>query len=318
MKLPFSFSLKFVFRLLFPGFVVTLALFPALRTLCDSLLANIQSEYIIMLSTIMIGWLFIVLDMHIYMALEGRRYWPGWLRELFQLAEERRLSRLHANYEKVKLTDQVKYAEISVELRRFPLNNDGEPIATFPTRLGNLLTAYEEYPLRVYGMDSVFYWYRIWLAVSEDLREHIDSQQAIADSSIYMTAALFVAGLIVIIYAVQQQMPFAWVHHLPETQLLLFIGFMSFVLSYLIYRMSLHLHASFGELYKSMFDMHRGKVSVDEIVDQIATLTKDKNIKDSSSSEKYMATWRYLHNYKIKTEQGVVSAAKLSNDDQAE
>lgn len=315
MKLPFSFSLKFVFRILFPGLVVTLALFPALRALCDSLYTNIQSSHIIILSTIMAGWAFIVLDMHIYMALEGRRYWPRWLQKLFLRAEVWRLSRLRKKYNSAKETNRVKYIEISVELRRFPLNDDGEHTAIYPTRLGNLLTAYEEYPLRAYGMDSVFYWYRIWLAVDEDLREHIDNQQALADSSVYMTVSLFIAGLIMIVYAALQKMCTGWINMLPEPQVLIFIGFISLVFSYLIYRTSLHLHASFGELYKSMFDIHRDKVSVDKTIDLIANLTKDDTIKNSSSSEKYMATWRYLHNYKIKTKKGVVSAATLPHDD---
>jgi len=97
--------------------------------------------------------------MHIYMALEGRRYWPCWLRKLFLCAEESRLLMLREDFNASKNTDHVKYVELSVELRRFPLNDAGDFIARYPTRLGNLLTAYEEYPLRVYGMDSVFYWY---------------------------------------------------------------------------------------------------------------------------------------------------------------
>jgi len=315
MKLPFAFSLKFVFRLLFPGFFVAIALFPAIRTLCDNLSNGIESNWIIMLSTIMVGWLINVLDMHIYIALEGRRYWPNWLRKIFLNFEKKRLCKLQTKYEQEKLVDRVKYIETSVELRRFPLDDDGVPTVTYPTRLGNLLTAYESYPLRVYGMDSIFYWYRISLVLSEDQREHIDNQQSLVDSSVYMTASLFITGVIVISYAVLEQMPFALIKHLPETQVLLFIGFISIIFSYLIYRSSLHLHASFGELYKSIFDMHRDKVSVDEIVDEICNLTKDKSLKYSRNSEKYIATVRYLHNNRVKTKDGVVSATKLSNVD---
>ncbi len=143
MKLPFSFSLKFVFRLLLPGFVVTLALFPTLRILCYKFNVNIQSSHIIIVSTIITGWLFIILDMHIYMMLEGRRYWPRWLRNFFISNEGRRLSRLINIYNREKENKGVKYRETSVELRRFPMNDKGEFTATWPTRLGNLLSAYE-------------------------------------------------------------------------------------------------------------------------------------------------------------------------------
>lgn len=311
MKLPFSFSLKFVFRLLFPGFVVTLALFPIFRTLLDALLININPEFIVLFSTFIMGWCFILLDMHIYMAFEGRRYWPNWVRNLFQSREKRRLVKLHKLYNEIKNTNRTKNIELSVELRRFPLDKDGEPIATFPTRLGNIIKAYEDYPLRIYGMDSVFYWYRIWLSVDDDLREHIDSQQALADSTIYMSASLFVAALVAFFYAILQQLPFVLIPDLPKTLFLLGIGCTCYFFGYLIYRSSLYLHANFGELYKSMFDIQRSNVSVDEIVNQVFDIKNEKNITDIPSCEKYMIAWRYLHNYKIKTDQGVISVAKL-------
>lgn len=315
MKLPFSFNLKFIFRLLFPGFIVSIVLFPAIRTICDHLYITIQSEYLITLTTLVAGWLFVVLDMHIYMILEGRRYWPKWLRKLFKRSEERRLERLWEEYNKAKERDnRIKYVELSVELRRFPLNANGERIASYPTKFGNLLLAYEEYSKRAYGMDSVFYWYRIWLAIDEDLREHIDTQQALADSSVYMTAALFFTALILTVYALIQQLGISLTTPFPTSKLLLFSAVISMFLSWLLYRASLHLHATFGELYKSMFDMHRDKVSVDDVIDRVYSLTKDESIKNAPTSEKYIIVWRYLHNYKIKTKDGIVSVATFDSD----
>ncbi|MCI5122446.1 MAG: hypothetical protein D3908_14900 [Candidatus Electrothrix sp. AUS4] len=257
--------------------------------------------------------------MHIYMALEGRRYWPKWLRNWCQHSEEKRLKKYLEEYNQVKVKEdnqaaRVKYLELSVELRRFPLDYKGNPNVNYPTRLGNLLSAYEDYPLRSYGMDSFFYWYRIWLAIDEDLREHIDTQQALADSSVYMTVALFFTALILTAYALIQQMGIRLITPFPTSKLLLFSAFFSMFLSWLLYRASLHLHATFGELYKSMFDMHRDKVSVDDVIDRVYFLTKDESIKNASSSEKYIIAWRYLHNYKIKTKDGVVSVATLDSD----
>jgi hypothetical protein len=315
MKLPFSFSIKFIFRFLFPGLIVALAIFPALRALSDRLCTNIQTEYIITISSIVIGWLFTVMDMHIYMALEGRRYWPQWLRNVFQRWEERRLKKYLEKYSKAKEADRIKYIEISVELRRFPLNNAGEPTATYPTRLGNLIASYEEYPLRVYGMDSIFYWYRIWMAVDEDLREHIDNQQALADSAVYMTVALFIAGLVLSGYAVLQKMQFILSSGLPDASILLFMGIIAIGFSKLVYSASLHLHASFGEIYKSFFDIHKNKVPLDDVIEFISKLTKNNTMMDSSTFEKYKIAWRYMHNYKIKTKDGVVSAATFFSED---
>lgn len=315
MKLPFSFSLKFVFRLLFPGFVLSLALFPATRALCDHLFPGIETSYVIILSTLLLGWLFILLDMQIYMALEGRRYWPGWLRQKLLVSEIRRLGRLKELYEKVKTRDRVKYIEVSVELRRFPLDERGEPQAIYPTRLGNLLAAYEQYPDTRYGMDSVFYWYRIWLMVDDDLREHLDSQQAVTDSAVYMTAAFFFAGLILLVYATIRTADVSLLSVLPSSSSLYLIGVVLLIISYLINRVSQHLHAVFGELYKSVFDVHRDKLPIDTLIKSIDVLNEDEQLKQASATRKYRAVWRYLHNYKVKTRKGVVSAAKASNSD---
>ena len=311
MKLPFSFSLKFLFRLLFPGFTVTLALYPALRVLCDNFSSDIQSEQIIITGTIVTGWLFIIFDMHIYMALEGRRYWPYWLRKIFLSLENNRLKKLRSIYKESKNADKARYIETSVELRRFPIDENGDFTVKYPTRLGNLLTAFEEYPLRAYGMDSVFYWYRIWVAIDEDLREQVDNQQAVVDSTIYMTAALSITGLVLLIYAVLEKMHIELIYNLPDFYILLSIGLSSILCSYLLYRFSLHAHSSFGELFKSIFDMHRDKVDVEEVINFIASLTKDYSICACSRREKYMAAWRYLHNYKIKIKNRNVSVATL-------
>lgn len=314
MKLPFSFSLKFFFRLLFPGFVVSCALFPALATAIEGLEINIGSEHIILISTVIIGWLFMVFDMHIYMAFEGRRYWPKLLRQQFVKLEENRLAYLLKNYSKAKSADHNKYIELSVELRRFPLNRIGEPFVAFPTRLGNLIASYEEYPMRTYGMDSIFYWYRIWLAIDENSREQIDGQQAVTDSSIYISAALYLSGLICFFYIFSQTFIPQLVHHLPVTKYLFAFSFIAFLGGYIIYRGSLHLHAGFGNIYMALFDMHKEKVSIDGIIDEVARLTNNKDLKTIPASQKYKVAWRYMHNYKIKTKEGVKSVATFLNE----
>lgn len=316
MKLPFSFSLKFVFRLLFPGFVVSLALYPILKTITESLHPGLQADHILILSTILIGWLFMVLDMQIYMVLEGRRYWPEFLRKTFLKLEGKRLSRLLEKYEEArseKQKDRTRYVEFSVDLRRFPLDSDGNQIVIYPTRLGNLLLSYEEYPLRTYGMDSIFYWYRIWVAIDDDLREQIDNQQALTDSSVYMTVSFFISGFFALVYVILHLFSIQLAGPTLDTKVLFLISGFSFLLSYFIYRSSLHLHAAFGELYKSLFDMYRDKIPLDEIIEHVATVTNSNSIKDLSTPEKYRAAWRYLHNYKIKSGDKIVPASKFIN-----
>ncbi len=142
MKLPFTLGIKFVYRILLPGFVLALGLLPVSRTALDFNNSVISLEYVFILEMLLLGWLFVLLDMPVYMAFEGRR-WPGPLRRLFTSVEQRRLDGI---MKEVESDDIQRSREASVEARRFPLDDKtGRPVAKFPTRLGNLLTAFEEY-----------------------------------------------------------------------------------------------------------------------------------------------------------------------------
>lgn len=305
MKLPFDFSLKFVFRMLLPGFIISLAGIPVLQTCIESLNVNFQTDYAFLLSVVVIGWLFPVLDMHLYMIYEGRRYWPARMHKFFLKREKRRLEKLRQRSKTFIETDQRdKQREVSVELRRFPMDSKGQYIATSPTRLGNLLASYEEYPLRIYGMDSIFYWYRIWLTLDSKLQDHIDDQQALADSTIYTAFALLCSGLLCSVYASLTFFGIRWIDYLPTEKTLLGISFLCFLGSYFLYRASLHLHAQFGEIFKSLFDVHRDKISVDKIISDISQITEDMELAKLPDKDRFEIAWRYLHNYRIKTPDG--------------
>ena len=307
MKLPFSFNFKFLFRLLLPGFLVSFSLFPVLKVLCNNLHITIDTEYFLILSTVLFGWFFVIADMHIYMLFEGRRYWPKWIRDKFHASEKNRLSKLLEKYELAKnKKDRNNEVEISVELRRFPIDSTGKIVATMPTRIGNLLSSYEEYPLRVYGMDSIFYWYRIWVVINDDLREHIDNQQAIVDSTMYISTSLVIVGIISVFYLLIK--PFSAIE-LPSQIMLLTIAVSAFLLSYIIYRTSLYLHASFGELYKSIFDMYRNEINVDDIVDRIANIVDNEEIINFPQNIKYKIALSFLNNDRVKTKEGNMVSA---------
>ena len=73
MKLPFSFSIKLVFRLLLPGAVIALAIFLIAQTILGTLSVKAPAESVLAALVIISGWMTTVLDMHIYMLYEGRR-----------------------------------------------------------------------------------------------------------------------------------------------------------------------------------------------------------------------------------------------------
>lgn len=302
MKLPFTLALKFVFRILLPGFVITLGLLPVSRTLLARDGSVISLEYLFILEMLLFGWMFVLLDMPIYMVFEGRRYWPKFAWDFFLWLERKRLTRLEEDEERYSRSgDTRRSREASVEARRFPLDDaTGVSVAKFPTRLGNLLTAYEEYSKRIYGMYQGFYWPRIWVKLDKDLREEIDSMQALADSALYTVAALYMSGVVCLAYLILYLSGATFIKFLPLPFLCWLLPPACFVLGYALYRASLHTHAQFGETFKTVFDQFRQEVKFEAVLKAVSQLTHDPSLQSASVEEQNMAVWRYLHNYRVK------------------
>jgi hypothetical protein len=300
MKLPFDFGVKLFFRLLLPGFFLTLGFSPILLTMLDQVGWSGRYEIAFIVSIMLMGWVLIVLDMPIYMLLEGRRLWPNFLWSFFFSLEKKRLKRIKERLRKLEHIDRKKYLEASVELRKFPINAEGEFDVIYPTRLGNLITAFETYPDTRYGMDGVFYWNRIWLELDKDLREEIDSHQALADSAVYTTFALSVTGLLWFIYASLTEFGISLVKHLPATSISWLISSTSFLVAFAMYRVSIHTNGQFGELFKSVFDTKQKKIDFSDVVEMVSELTRDPSLRNVSQKEKLKIAWRYLHNYRVK------------------
>src|SRR5579864_8580919 len=82
MKFPFDFSVTLIFRLIFPGLVLALALLPLLIFVLSTEGITVPFSTLIPMEAVVLGWLIVLLDQPIYMLYEGRRYWPGFLRKL--------------------------------------------------------------------------------------------------------------------------------------------------------------------------------------------------------------------------------------------
>lgn len=313
MKLPFDLSLKFVFRILIPGLFIALGLLPLLEWVLEGLNAGAYKEVVFVALSLLTGYLLFLLDMPIYMAYEGRR-WPKFLREYFVQREARRLEglmKIHKRYWKSDPQISVEdYAEAWVDLRQFPLDPMGWPQARYPTRLGNLITSFEEYALLRYGLNAVFLWPRLWIKLDKDLREEIDGQQAIADSCIYTSAALYFTGLAFLVYSALRIAGIAGVGGIDSQPLivLLVIAFVSLIGGRGMYRISIHTQANFGEYFKSVFDQYRQEFNFDDVIKWVAEIKGDDALLDSTNREfereSYEAAWRYLQFYMVKLNEG--------------
>jgi hypothetical protein len=300
MKLPFDLGVKLFFRLLIPGFCASLGLLPLLLSLWEHVGWRISVEYTLLLSITVMGWLIISFDVPIYMIFEGRRGWPDFLREWYRQLEQDRLERISWTQNTYIQADRQKYLEASVEKRKFPFNQEGQYQALLPTRLGNAMTAYETYPDTRYGMDAVFYWYRIWLTLDKDLKEDIDNRAALADSAVYSSLALYLSSLLWLVYSILPTLRVVAFKYAPGG--LVSWGIFLFLLfsAYGVYRVSVTLHSQYGEFFKSLFDVYGSKVDVSSIVEEVANITNDSSLLQNSRRQYLQTAWRYLHNYRVK------------------
>lgn len=311
MKLPFSFDLKFLFRVILPGFILALGFVPLIEWAIDFWKIQLKIEYFIALFAIIFGWLFIVCDMHIYMCIEGRRYWPRILRKYFINRQQNKLKKLvsdlDTSYKRSnKLSKDTaeyanafnRYIELSVKLRSYPVDLKGNRSVKFPTTLGNIIYAYENYPFVTYGMDSIFYWNRIWLKLDKDLRQHLDSQQGLADSTVYSTFSLLGVGGLFALYSLLALYTSIFEDYSVTAGVFGIISIISLLLAQILNKISLQIHLSYGELFKSIFDLHRDLVPIDSMYDAVkCTVPSLVSIK-VSEREKYHIVWRYFHYYR--------------------
>jgi hypothetical protein len=151
-------------------------------------------------------------------------------------------------------------------------------------------------------LDAVFYWPRLWVVLDKDLREEIDSAQAVVDSTVYISFALFVSGLVMLVYAFLRWLSVELLY-VPASNILCLMAVGCLFIGFVIYQLSLHGHAQFGDLFKSVFDQYRSKLVFDDVLDDIARITRDPTFTlNLSQRDKNMIIWRYLRWHSIRDE----------------
>lgn len=288
MKLPFDFGVRFILRLVAPGALLAGVSLPAARVLTGVIHPGLSDPILYVAVGLLFGFALLLLDMPIYMLLEGRRFWPAWLVRWGVRRQSARLAGLRFKADEVREPWRI---ELDILAHQYPVDRvTGEPHASYPTRLGNLLASFETYPTVKYGLDGVFYWPRLWLAIDKDLREELDSAQAVVDGAIYCTFAFLLSAAICLAY--WHWLPSSAWWHWP-------VGAATCLgLSVLCYRLALPRYAQYGELFAAAFDQHRDKL---KIID-LAELDAHKGHLNQSRTEreKNRSNWRFLrwHRYR--------------------
>ena len=283
-------KLPILMRLILPGLLATAVLYPAVAWMLGHFPVEAErfweriAGYAVLV--LLLGALISTTNSEIYKVYEGRVLWPAGLRKW---GIERQQAGVDKLLKESKATsDQEQYDELWYRLRVYKTNGEGLPFAIHPTRIGNILAGYEQYPNTRYGMDSVFYWPRIWLQIEMDKKEEIDEQWSVADGFLTLSAISFGGTLI----WSAQALAAAFVRGLPGLPLgapgFAFLGALLWLaLGFFWYKLSLPFHRENGEVYKAIFDIYREKVS---------TMTGLK----PNERELWEAAWAYLQYLMVK------------------
>jgi ribosomal protein S27E len=267
-KSPFNFSFAALIRLYFPGLFFAALTFPVLSQLFKKIefLAIFSKPEYIALEAVFWGILIYALDDTIYQIFEGRKLWPKFLYDRGIKNETAFINKCVAENNKLEAENKVgsdEYGELWYRLRVFPQDERSKYIAKCPTRLGNIIQGYELYSQSRYGIDAIFYGYRIWLTLDKNVKEKIDIESARADFAVYSSFLFYVSFLLHLLFCgfkLLQQILKLDLFSLPSWPVLLLLADVSLILGILFYMLSCPLHRFYGEYFKSLFDLHKNTV----------------------------------------------------------
>ncbi len=306
MKLPISFGSRLFLRLLIPGAIAAFGLVPGLMSILLHFKINIGAATVFAVTTLLVGWFINLIDMPIYMLFEGRRFWPEWIRKARVGAQQKKLDCWLRKAENHRTSNNA-YAAIEYDIRayRYPVGGgiypptSGRPIAVMPTELGNVIYGFETYATVKYGVDGIFFWDRILMALDENLRKHLDDQQALCDSALYASFSCVLGSLLFTLYWVLAKIWNIGLLNENNAYMNLIVAAFLLVLSIAFYKAAISTNGQFGERIKAMFDIHLDKISIDRALDVIGQKTGTVYA-GGFHPDKVMAAWRYLrwHEYK--------------------
>jgi len=231
-----------------------------------------------------------------YRVYEGRLFWQRRLSEILTLRLQKQIDDKLERANKLNKSS-MEYKELWYWLRMFPLDDKGDPVAKRPTIVGNVMEGYEEYPLRRYGMDAIFYWYRLGPTLPESFATQLDRAWAEADGLMYVSFSGTIIGflylfisiikwiLLAVLYPGNSSMPttptLEYFISIPPVYILALLFPILLIGAYLVYRWSIPAHRTTGEYFKAAFDVYRKNIS-------------DIKKISPTEKEKWRKTWSYL------------------------
>jgi hypothetical protein len=264
------------------------------------------------------------LDLYIYQFFEGIRFWPEpirrWkyksiqkhfekidnkLKDVGDRIREIREKKEQTEEDKKELIElNYKSSKLWAEIRKFPYNPDegfysrrypDEASRRYPdeaTIFGNVLAEYEGYSEKQYGIHMMVFWPHLWFILPEELKEDLDLRGAKVDFLVYLSFIfLFYAPIGGIGFYFQRN---TWAniltYDIPVGAIICF--FISIVLCFFFYYVSISTHKSYGRYIKAVFDLYRF-----DLAQKLKIDVTGKSISNDTERKNWRKYWKHLLDY---------------------
>ena len=309
--IPISFGQSFFIKSFFPASLGTIlygiTFYPFLKNTFWFALDFENKLVIWIVISLFVGIILNTIDIYIYQFYEGIRFWPKTLKCYFYQKHELKLNKIETELDEISAkiikkessldnsndTDKSKFqcdlrelhekkSKLWADLRLYPYNPDKryKRYPEYPTDFGNVLTEYEQYSERQYGMHMMVFWQHLWYTISKEIKDDLELRSAKADFIVYVSFLLFSHIFIGTIGAL-----FLW--SIKSAIITLIV---SIILWYGSYKIAISEHKTFGRHIKAIFDSYRFE------------LAKTLGIKLSNNPDEDKKSWKkwrdYLLDYK--------------------
>ncbi len=284
MKSLFSFGFPLFLRIIIPGIFGTVILIPLIASISVKIGVDLEifgnslvnKGLLLAIFTLSIGLLVNFLDDFIYKIYEGYFCWPKRLRNYLTNKLNKKIKKKLQQAESTE--DKNEYNMLWDWLLRFPLKKEKEKPETeaiLPTKLGNILLSYESYPESRYGIETIFYWPRLWMALDKETRKEINTTWSEADCITYISFIClcsavfyffaFIFDLIniptLILGPIGKPVNSITFGEIAISPLFFLVkAIVLLLLTKLFYLISLPLHVKNGNNFQALFDLHRDKL----------------------------------------------------------
>lgn len=218
---------------------------------------------------------------------------PHWLQTIGRNGQRRTWEQLRATTgfpedDAQNETDAMAQTNAEDAYRSFFVNYLRDDALLRPTRLGNVITAAEEYAYQMYRLDSVLWWPRLITLIPEPTRHRIDDALTDLVALLNLCTVLTLTGLGggLFLFLTDKR---GWLFAIS------FLG--PFVLGWLCYLSAVSQARAYADLVRTVFDLHRHDVLKQMHVPVPKNLRQERVLWTALNNwtYRYMPPWETQH-----------------------